>query len=35
LKTIEDRTSFATVKHLSAKDIRAIEIPILACTRFG
>jgi len=28
LQAIEDRTSYATVKHLSAKKIRAIEIPL-------
>lgn len=28
LKAIEDRTAFVTVKHLSAKDIRSIEIPL-------
>jgi type I restriction enzyme S subunit len=28
LKDIEDRTPFATVKHLSSKDIREIEIPL-------
>lgn len=28
LKEIEDRTSFATVKHLSVKGIKAIEIPL-------
>lgn len=28
LKTIEDATSFVTVKHLSAKQIREIEIPL-------
>lgn len=28
LKKIEDRTSFATVKHLSAKTLRALEVPL-------
>ncbi len=28
LKTIEDRTSFATVKHLSAKELNKLEIPV-------